>query len=680
MAKKKSDTKNISVVKEADRKLVERTPTAKEQDVVRSVFGKFTAAADRRNKNFPFFDGLSLREYLEDSVQRYVTNVDIRDDIEDWQSRIHDPFTRNKVTAILSRVVQVLPIASIRPRGDEDFRRAQIANDLYAYSEELDDYEEKIVDILQECIVKGTAVAYEGQEIKNKSVRDIEGYGDSITLKEGMQKINRLYCDLVKLEDFYPSSVGIKKIKDMPYCFWRKVIPYQQFLQDFAMYERAAYVSPHSKNTNADGENIPAYNQFISDDISEGSVEVLCYYNQDVDEYVVLANGIWLNPIMIAGREEISPLPFKHKTLPFWEIRFESFGNNFFYGKSLPDKLKTMQDVLNVLTNMLLDQSFLTIFPPILTAGFDSIEDDYLRPGRRTPIDTQGLPLNQSFMKLDLGTPGGWHQYILDYTRKIMEQSSVDQVTQGVAGVGERTTAREINIAAEGVMSMLGLFGRLVNVGLKRKALLRTKNIMQFWTRPENPIIEKVMGEGGTSEFKKAFNIIRVENGVMTNGKRGRKLLEMYGKKEEMPTKAENKARADIYKIQTGEEIEVISMPAEYIREFEFDIKMVADTKKDVNADMEKALALEKVRVYLSFFPELVNKQELLAQLAEKMGDDPAKIMTDQALGISTPEQNPEAAKPMGNEPQGATANNAVRGMMGGEQNGMAELQSSMLG
>ncbi len=678
MAKRKSDTKNVSVVEEKDVKYDAYLPSEKEKEVVKAVFNKFRIAADRRNRNFSFFDGLSLKEYLEDSVQRYTTNVDIREDIEDWQSRVHDPFTRNKVTAILSRVVNVLPIAAIRAQGDEDFRRATIANDLYLYSEELDDYEEKIVDILQEAIVKGTAIGYEGQETKVRKLRDIEGYGEEATIKEVDQKTNRLYCNLVKLEDFYPSSVGIKKIKDMPYCFWRKILPHQQFLQDYSSYPKAAKVQPYS-TMGVQGDDTPYYNLFVSNDVGEGNVEVLCYYNQDVDEYVILANGIWLNPFGV--QQQIAPLPFAHKTLPFWEIRFESFGNGFFYGKSLPDKLKSMQDVLNVLTNMLLDQSFLTIFPPILTAGFDSIEDDYLRPGRRTPIDTQGLPINQAFMKLDLGTPTGWHQYILDYTRKIMEQSSVDQVTQGVAGVGERTTAREINIAAEGVMSMLGLFGRLVNGGLKRKALLRTKNIMQFWTDEESPIIEKIMGEGGTKEFNKAFNIIRIQDGVMTSGKRGRKVLEMYGKKEDMPTKPENKARADIYKIQTGEEIEIISMPAEYIREFEFDVKMVIDKKKDVNADMEKALALEKVRVYLSFFPELVNKPELLAQLAEKMGDDPAKIMTDNALGLEKDNsQNPEASKPMSPAPQGNTANNAVRGARGGENGAMTQLAQSMTG
>ena len=183
----------------------------------------------------------------------------------------------------------------------------------------------------------------------------------------------------------------------------------------------------------------------------------------------------------------IAPLPFTHKELPFWDVKFDFYGD-FFYGKSLPDRLKSMQDVLNVLTNMLLDQSFLTIFPPLLTSGFDSIEDDYLRPGRRTPIDTQGLPLNQAFMTLDLGTPGNWHQFILEYTKNIMEQASVDQIQSGQAGVGERTTAQEIRTASEGVAAMLGLFQRMINTGIRRKALLRGANILQFWTTKDSPV------------------------------------------------------------------------------------------------------------------------------------------------------------------------------------------------
>lgn len=677
------DTKNVPILQESDKKFPAYEGSQKEKEVVAAVFQKFSQAVNERNQPLNNFDGLTLIEYIEDSYRRYTTNVDIRDDIEDWQATVHDPFTRNKVNAMLGKVVAVLPVAEFHGRGDEDIRKGQITTNLYEYSEEIDDYEEFLITLLNEAIVKGTAIGYEGHQKSQKKVRYIDGSGDQIKIKEDIRKENKLTAEVVRLEDFYPSSLGVRRLRDLPYCFWRYTLPYQQFLQDYASYSKADKVQPYNA-TYRDLENKPYYLDFISNNVQEGSVEVIRYYNKDVDEYIIVANGIWLNPIVIDGKEEVSPLPFNHKELPFFDIKFELFESSFFYGKSLPDKLKNLQDVLNVLTNMLLDQSFLTIFPPMLTAGLDSIEDDYLRPGRRTPVDTNGLSLQESFMKLDLGTPSGWHQYILEYTRKIMEESSVDRVSQGIAGAGDRTTAQEIRVAAEGVSSMLGLFGRWVKSGVKRKAMLRAKNILQFWTDENSPVIEQILGEGGAKDMSKAFNIFKINNTTLSDGKRGTKIIEMFAKKDDMPTQAELSARADVFELETDKKIEIIAIPSSYLRDFDFDIKLVVNQKSEKTQEAEKALMLEKVRVYLSFFPDMVNKEELLAQLAEKMGDDPTKIIKENLFPGFADEGAMKSMvdNGMSTLPQGNAANNAARGMRGGEQgaNDLQALQAQMVG
>lgn len=664
-------------------------PNEKEREVVSAVISRFRESQSDRDRTFEYFDGDTLIDYINDSVRRFTTNVDEREDIEDWQARIHDPFTRNKVLAILSKVVRVLPIAQFISQGDDDVRKAYILSNLYDFSEDIDDYEELMIYLLLEAIVKGTAIGYEGVDRSSKKVRDIiKGSDDSMTLRVNTITTNRPIGAIVKLEDFYPSSVSIRNIKLMPYCFWRSVIQFSEFREKWSMYEKSKFVQP--KRTYAEGEQEPFYNTMLSSDIKEGQVEIIRYYNKVDDEYIILANGTWINPIAISntsgtieGMEmEISPLPFNHKELPFWDIKFDFFGSDFFYGKSLPDRLKSLQDVLNVLNNMLLDQSFLTIFAPILTAGFDAIEDDYLRPGRRTSVDTQGQPLNQSVMKLDLGTPSGWHQYILEYTRKIMEQSSVDQVSSGQAGVGDRTTAQEIRIAADAVASTLGLFGRVVNYGLKRKATLRGANILQIWTDPTTPHIQRLLGQDGAEEVNKAFNVFKINNTVLTSGKRGTKIIELYADKEDMPKKDELKARALIDEANTGKKIEITALPPDYIRNFMFDVKIVPNQKTETSKDLEKALQLEKVRIYKSFFPNLINDPELAAQTAEKMGDDPTKIFLPEPMGWTPKEENPELESPMSMTPQDNAANNAIRGAQGGEGDAMQmrDLANSMLG
>ncbi len=639
------------------------TPTDREKEVLSETRRLFLIASHSRNMTFENFDGLTLIEYIEDSYRRYNTNINVRDDIEDWQSAVHDKFTANKVDAILARVVSVLPIAEVSGRGDEDLAKGLILSNLYEYSEDVDDYDEFMIAFLQEAIIKGTAIGYEGHETKIRKVRNVEGSGDNIKINEGEIKENRLFAQVVKLEDFYPASVGYRRIKDMPRCFWRNIVSYQQFKYEFAQFDKAKYVKPH-RTTYGENEPRPYYQDFISPDVRDGEVEIVRRYDKENDQFIVMANYVWLNPIKTDKNEEdISPLPFNHKELPFFDIKYKQFSSDFFYGRGLPDQLKTMQDVLDVLTNMLLDQSFLTVFPPMLTNGFDSIEDDYLRPGRRTPVDTGGLPISQAYMKLDLGTPGTWHQFILNYTRKIMEESSVDQVSSGIAGQGDRTTATEIQTAASGVAAMLGLFGKWVKYGVKRKAFLRTKNIAQYWMDSSSPMVEQIGGQGASKDAKSAFNTFKIDSAVLTNGKRGTKIIEMYKNKNEMPTASKLKLKSDIYELSNNKKIEYVALDPSYISQMDFDIKLVPSTKSDTTKDMAKALQLEKIRVYLSFFPDMVNKEELLAQTAEMMGDDPTKIISDNILNPQPVNKNPMMDTGVNKNPEGNIAQNTVSGM-----------------
>lgn len=633
-------------------------PSEKEMNVLNEISYLFRRTQESRDRNFQYFDGLNLIDYIDDSVLRFNTNIDERDGIEDWQAGVHVHFTRNKVLGIHGKMMEVLPIASFIGRGDEDAMKGTLLTNIYEYVEELDDYDELMTQIILETIVKGTAIGYEDIDIQTKKFRDVRGIGDDIKVSEHSEKITRLYGELVPLEEFYPSSVSIRSIKNMPYCFRRRVMPHAKFMEMFGHMRKSELVSP--KRTFTENDSRPYYYDFMDSNLPDGTVELIIFYDKMGDQYVIVANGIWLNPIVTKdGNEEVCPLPWNHKELPFWDIKFDYFGD-FFYGKSLPDRLKSMQDVLNVLTNMLLDQSFLTIFPPLLTTGFDDIEDDYMRPGRRTPVDTQGLPIQSAFQVLDMKTPSGWHQYILDYTRQIMEESSLDKVSSGIAGQGDRTTAQEIRVAASGVASMMQNLARMVNSGIKRKAFLKASNIIQFAFNTEAPLLRQIMGEGSTEDAKQAFTIIQLDNTVLTTGKRGTKLIEFYKDKESLPARADVQARALVGKVDSNKEIEIIALPPTYLRNFMFDVKIGLNPKSTTSQDMEKALEIEKVRAYMEFFPDIVDRNELAAELAEKYGDDPTKILLPSVFQTQQP---PEET----GQSQINTANNMQRAAMGGQ-------------
>ena len=644
-------------------------PSQKEIDVVSRIFRLFVQSRDQRNATFEYLDNKNIIDYIDDSVRRFTTNVDTRVDIEDWQARIHAPFTRNKVLAILGKIVDVLPMVEVLPRGSEDILRAEIINTLFEYSEDVDNVEEFLTYAIEEALVKGTVVGYEGIEVKDKEVREIKksGDGDNISFINKKIRSRKLRSYIVPLEEFYPSSIGIREISKMPYCFWRKVVDYSKFLQDYSGYEKAEDVEPFQSFFGQD-EQKPFYWDYISNDINDGQVEIIRYYNQETDEFVIISNGVWLNPVQ---GEEVSPIPFNHKRLPFWSFIYDIFGSDFFYGKSLPDRIKKLQDVLNTLHNMLLDQSFLTIFPPILVAGVDDIEDDFLRPGRRITVDTQGLPIQQAYQRLDLGTPSGWHQFILQYTKDILEESTVDQVTQGIAGVGERTTATEIRSAAAGVVSLLGLFARFIRFGLKERARLRIANILQFYTDPHNPIIEQVLGVGGTKKASKIFNVFEVESSPLTPGSRGTKIIEMFTSKQELPTKKELRLRTALDEKTAGKKITRIAVTPEYLRNYEFDVRLVLNPKSESSKDLDRALEIQFQQTMLSLYGDIVDRKEMAAELISKFGKDPAKILKEE---IIAPQLQPEQEQANQLVPQQGGDNfaNTVRGGTGVGNEGLA--------
>lgn len=642
----------------------------KEKEVVSEVFEMFSQSLMDRDRPFQYFEGRTLTELIDDCVGRFIANTDARDGIEDWQSRVNVPMTHTKVEAILGKIVAQLPIAQIMPRFDEDTVKADILSDLYNFAEDIDDYDELMICACLEAIVKGTVIGYEGYEHKNRKIREITGENSDGTpkIKETSISENKLYGSIVPLEEFYPSSVSIRRIEDMPYCFRRYIVPYTRFVSEFTCYPRWNKVQgKQSATSQAGAVSNQFYQDYISLNVEDGSVEIIYYYNKDTDEYVLIANGIWLNPL---ADFSVAPNPFNHKKLPFWAVRFDTLGVDFFYGKSLVDRISSIQDVLNVLTNMALDQSFLTIFPPMLTAGIDPIEEDYLRPGRRVPVDTQGLPLQQAFMKLDMGTPSGWHQFILDYTKNILNEASVDQTSSGQAGVGGRTTAEEIRTAAASVAAILGVFGKLLNTGLKNKAFLKASNILQFWTDSSKPMVSDILGSK-KGIFEKAFNVVNIPGAKLSNGKRGKKVVAMYKDNSSLPTGPQIKTTAAINKARNGTEVEIHAITGEYIRSLQFDIKLVPNVKSDETKELSKALILEKARVYMSFPPlaQDLNIKELEAQLAEAFGDDPDKMFNGGQDKQKPPTDNTQNTngQSVPTEPQGDVANNMVRGAMGGQ-------------
>lgn len=631
------------------------TPSETELAVVSRTLEIFRRSQQDRDRAFAYFDGMNLVEMIEDSVERFNTNLYLREGMEDWQSGFNNGFIRNKVLAVVGKLVEALPIASAIPRGEEDTLRAQIITDLYQYTEELDDYENVMAMFILELVVKGTAIGYEDIEYKKKKIRTVSGIGDEMKAKESLIKTTKFYSEIVPLEEYYPASVGIMGVENQPYCFRRKLMDISEFKDRFGHYKKADLVEA-KKSAQREGGAIPYYLDFLSSDVAEGEVELIKFYDVMNDEYIMIANGIWLNPL--GDKEIVQPLPWNHKESPFFSAINEPYGV-FFYGKSTPNRLSSLADVLNVLENMMMDQSFLSIFTPILTAGFDGFEDDYLRPGRRTQIDTGGLSLSSAIMPLQFPTPTGWHQYILEHTRRVMEEASLDKTSSGQTGTGtDRTTAYEIQTAAAGVAAVLTMVARYVNTAVKRKAKLRMKNILQFGFQPNATIVPGVLADTDTT---KPFATFSFAGTKLSDGKRGTRILELYRTDEALPPREVSEARALVSSAEQGKTIEVTAISPSYIRDgVDYDITLGLDPRRERSTLAEQGLLLQQIQTLAAVGGPRVNLDEPITKLAVAMGLDPTKIINE---AQPQPEEPVAGAGGAGAEAMGA-ANRQMAQMM----------------
>src|SRR3990167_2607178 len=514
------------------------TPTQKQQTVITNTWTRFSDMRTNRDLTYRWFgkkrDGTyrNLIQYINVCEKRWNSDGVARTDLEDWQSSVFKPETRNKIIAILSAVAQQRPGMKFKGVEKSDFLREQIFDDLYTWSENKDNGDEMAIYTMLDALIHGTAIRYEGYEDCKRVLREIEpgsGY-DDIKFKKKTTVDKKILTKEARLQDFYFGSMMTRRMDEQPDCVWRKLMRIKDFKKEFAGWDAAKYVLPGGDLTDE-----TFFSGFTSDEVRDENsdlVEVVRYYNKESDQFIILANGVWVNPL----KDETCPLPFSHKELPFFSVVFEPLASDFPYGKAAPDKYLNEQDAINALLNMALDQAFVSIHPPMISASEDTLDDVDLTPGK---INYVGGDIDQ-IKEMTVTPPQNAHFNLLSYLHQSIQDASVDSVQSGQTG--EAGTATEVRTARDAAMRSFLLFLSFVAHGYKRQAKLRMSNILQFLTTPTS--LTKILGEDGDDKFEEAFgeflisktklSYVSIDNIIIEIVGDQKKLEENLNKREEL--------------------------------------------------------------------------------------------------------------------------------------------------
>ena len=479
-------------LKEEDDKKEGFNPSDEEVKVVGRVYQRYLDMKQERDKARREFDNRTLTEYVNDSMDAYngIVDDEIKASKETWQSLIWDHKTRSKVKTLVAMIVSARPFVSILGKNRKSDEYASQMLDIYedTWKQEKGSY--KLYLQALSALNKGTIIVEECYTEEKKKVKTIDSvnketgeidFTEKEVIKGGVGKVE---SKIIPLLDFYPNENSAEIEHD---CCVLKQFNRKDFENKFGKYPNAEFAK--TGNIYFDLESKSYKEQTLT---PNDLMDVLFYYNEDWDEYIILADNIWLNK---QKGDKVAPIPFDHKRLPFAKTVFELADENCFYGKSLPDLMRGEQDPTNALERLMVDREILSLNRGFFLGAGVEIESYALSPGSVTKLTgPSGVPIQQMIMEQDMnGANQSGFQMLQLLKNNADLNTSVDSTAQGVHS--GRKTARESVILDENSKRNAGPFSLHIYKLLTDRAELRIENIKQFYTEPLQMAVLEDKGE-----------------------------------------------------------------------------------------------------------------------------------------------------------------------------------------
>lgn len=529
------------LISEEEKDIPVYDPSDKEVEVVNRAYQRFSDMRNERDKARREFDNITLTEYVNNSMDAYngILSDAMRASKDDWQSKIWDHKTRGKVKTTIAMIVGMRPALTVTGASMEANKYAADMRDIYEDTVTKENGAYKLyLQALSACN-KGTVIVeeiYQEDRVKQKEIISVDHATGKIKSKEKTVirgGVGHVKSEIVPLLNFYPNE-NCEEIRHdcCVVSFYSKDV----FTEKYGKYTNAEFVHPGVFSSS--GVDDLLYESIAQN--QDELIEVIRYYNEDRDEFVIMANGFWLNP---QQDDDIAPIPFDHKRLPFSKTVFELADEGLFYGKSLPDLMSGEQGADNALLRLMLDQEILALNKPIIVGAGTEIDSHQLHPGQI--LKSTGSVAEIQEMSMQGATQSGF-QLLQLLKNNSDTNTAIDPTAQGVHS--GRKTARESVILDENSKRNSGPFQLHIYKLLIDRASQRIENIKQFYT-----------SSSGGEPVRDKNGIIKVKDGkVVVGEKKQREITISEPGKNTRWLKVSPKIKGQSFELRFVEDYEVI--------------------------------------------------------------------------------------------------------------------------
>jgi len=583
------------------------------QEFIFDVYEKYIKWRSLREQPYKQFNNQTLTNYLLEARKKFWGYLPISFDQDTPQ--FFFPETRNEIIQILSKIANL----KLKPvfEGVEGFDiiKATILKDLFEYwrrktNRKIENFWQFLYNVINGTVV--TFIAYNSRVKKVKNITLHNPETGETEYEEDTKDESDVKETIVNLEDLYVPKIWEPNIQEQEELIWRTLMKWSDFKNSFEGYESIDFVYPGSQFADTS-----IFKDFLAYDVRGGDfVEVIKYFNAAKDQYAIIANGVLLNPIKRRGKQEVAPLPWNHKKLPFAKTIFEPIDANFFYGMPLAQKVKSPQEALNRMWELLLDREERSVAAPILTND-PSIEVGLeYKAGRFYQV--QGDP-NANYRELQIAPTSGSYWNALTTLQGIIQRTGSGGIGPIIATKQPRS-ATEKSIESQQQRETAGLYFLFYQDLLEQKVWLVLKNMIQFYTAQK---VEKVLGN---KYFHKILSLVGVGLFGGGLGNREIRIADNVSPPEEL--RKESYLRSLLGK----ERVEIIEVTPKALQSLNFDIKINFEIEN--SPETERALYLDYITTIWNLFGNtgLLSPKKSLFRITEKFNENISDLVEDEVL------------------------------------------------
>ncbi len=535
---------------------------------------RFMVANSAKNKPYREFNNMSLLERQSvdqvrfNSYQFYQSG----DPDDDWKSNAVRPITRNRVISIAAHLTGSIMYPTIYAQNEDDNDdkdTAMVMRDLTEWAADNSNpgYEKTMMYAIIAAMVNPKVVVHTEYAKMTRFVRNDDG-----TQKEIPDDEYSGFCDtIVPLDEWWEPNFYEQNVQRQPYLIWRRVITYEEAQLKYGDENNWKFIKPGVQIMFVEANNL-FYEQY-DQNLRGYLVEEVLYWDRNEDIALKFVNGVIMTK---ADR----PNPREDKKYPFFTAGYELVDEGkFAFYKSLVNKMGPDEEVVQTLYRMIIDGTFLQLFPPGVVFGDETVDSSVMAPATITTFDNA----DSKFQQLNPGNNLSAGLNVLNKVEDSMSESSIRNLQ-----FGTRMSAYAVSAIEQEMKTMMGLFGRMIGFAVYDFSQLRISDILQYMT------LGDVMQETSPAGSMK-FQSFLMHDKVIGGKKKTRKISfksQIFDSKEITQEQKDN-YEMDLY-MKAGNDTEIVEVDPVAFRKMKYKIKVTPEVITPPSDTTRKALNLEE--------------------------------------------------------------------------------------